>query len=107
MGESREQALMRGVRQLGRRVPMFAERVAPLYVLLNWTWKDAPRPPTKDEIVETLDSLIDDTIRAISEGHLDTDEGWSTATGGLQVSYEGEGQFFMTFTVEEFTQVAL
>jgi hypothetical protein len=76
-------------------------------VLLNWTWKDLARPPTGDEIVKVLDSLIDDMVGAIGQGRLDTDEGWSTGTGGLQVSYQGEGQFFMTFTVEEFWQVQL
>ena len=61
------------------RVGGFAERIAPVYKLLNWRWGDSDTPPTQAEIEQTLGELIEHQ----------NGEGYST-TGGLEVFYDKE-----------------
>ncbi len=61
------------------RVGEFAERVAPIYRLLDWRWGDSDSPPTQAEIEQTLGELIDSFS---GEGSL--------STGGLEVFFDKE-----------------
>lgn len=61
------------------KVGGFAEKVAPIYELLDWKWGDSDSPPTQGEIEQALEELI---------AHLDGDGRWST--GGLEVFYDKE-----------------
>jgi len=60
------------------KVGGFAERVAPIYELLNWKWGGAS-PPTQGEIEQVLMELIDSLD---GEG--------SVSTGGLEVFFDKE-----------------
>ena len=61
------------------KVGSFAERVAPIYELLNWKWGGSDSPPTQAEIEKTLEELIE---HFNGEG--------SCSTGGLEVFYDEE-----------------
>ena len=61
------------------KVGEFAERVAPIYKLLDWRWYDSDSPPTQDEIERALVELIDSFG---GKGSL--------STGGLEVFYDKE-----------------
>ncbi len=62
------------------KVAGFAERVAPIYKLLDWKWCDSDSPPTQAEIEQVLEELI--------ESH-DGGKG-SCSTRGLEVFYNKE-----------------
>ena len=57
----------------------FAEKVAPIYKLLNWKWGDDDLSPAQAEIERALHELID---AQGGEGRY--------ATGGLEVFYNEE-----------------
>ncbi len=61
------------------RVSGFAERVAPIYQLLDWRWGEKDAPPTQAEIEQTLGELIESQN---GEGFF--------STGGLEVFYDKE-----------------
>ena len=61
------------------KVGEFAERVAPIYKLLDWKWHDSDSPPTQAEIEQALKELIDSFS---GEGNL--------STGGLEVFFDKE-----------------
>ena len=61
------------------RVGGFAERVAPIYELLNWRWGGSDSPPTQAAIEQALNELIDSFS---GKGSL--------STGGLEVFYNKE-----------------
>ena len=74
---------------LGGRISGFAERVAPIYKLLDWRWCDSDSPPTQGEIEQCLGELI--------ESH--AGEVGVSATGGLEVFYDKEnGEIGIRFT---------
>ena len=75
------------------KVTDFAEKVAPIYELLNWTWGDSRTPPTQGEIEECLCVLI----------HAFNDEG-NCSTGGLEVFHNKEdGVIGIRFTIDDTT----
>ena len=77
---------------LRSHVPQFAQRIAPVYALLNWEWGDGV--PNEDAIAETLYELI---------GRLeDEPDGDSASTGGLEVGYEFDAglELFIRFEDE-------
>ena len=90
--------LEEGKSELRKMAPKFAQKVAPLYVILNWQWspgKTQPHVPSVDEIEKTLFELID----GLQEG--------SHGAGGLEASYDspdeegGElGRYGLRFTIE-------
>ncbi len=61
------------------KVENFAEKVAPIYQSLNWTWGDSHSPPTQAEIERALVELID-TFSGVG----------SCSTGGLEVFFNKE-----------------
>ena len=61
------------------KVGGFAERITPIYELLNWCWGDSDEPPTQAEIEQTLGELIESM-----------DGDGCCATGGLEVFYDKE-----------------
>lgn len=61
------------------RVGGFAERVAPIYKLLDWKWHDNDSPPTQAEIEQALGELIDSFS---GEGYC--------SSGGLTVFFDKE-----------------
>lgn len=63
------------------RVGGFAERVTPIYQLLNWRWNDSDSPPTQAEIERALGELI----------NVFSGEG-CCSTGGLEVFFDKEDQ---------------
>lgn len=68
---------MKGI--LYGKVTDFAQKVAPIYKVLDWRWHDDDYPPTQAEIEQALVELIDDFS---GEGSL--------STGGLEVFYDKE-----------------
>ena len=75
------------------KVGDFAEKVAPIYKLLNWRWHDEDIPPTQGEIEQVLKGLID---AQGGEGRL--------ATGGLEVFYDKENsEIGISFTYGDST----
>lgn len=68
-----------------QRVPAFANKVAPLYVLLQWRWYDPDtrslRVPTVKEIYERLESDLKDERFLGGVGAM-------VSHGGLQVAIE-------------------
>lgn len=79
--------------------PEFAATVAPLYVILNWTWESGDKAyiPGKRQIESCLKSLIDSL----------SDEWLSDGTGGLEVfirdenQEDGPGDYGFRFVLEE------
>lgn len=61
--------------QVGR----FAEKVAPIYKLLDWRWNKEDSPPTQAEIEQVLGELIE-----LQDGK------GPCSTGGLEVFYDKE-----------------
>ena len=61
------------------KVGGFAERVTPIYKLLDWRWCNGDSPPTQGEIEQALEELIDSFS---GEG--------SVSWGGLEVFYDKE-----------------
>lgn len=61
------------------KVGGFAERVTPIYKLLDWRWHDDDSSPSQAEIEQTLTELIGSF----------SGEGYS-ATGGLEIFYNKE-----------------
>ncbi len=78
-----------------------AERIAPIYKLLNWTWVTVPDPgvPSKEDIKKNLIRLY----REISE--LDTTI-TSSGSGGLEVTRnrdeEGHTSYVFSLRIEEY-----
>ncbi len=104
--EARTEALLAGIAELRERVDTFAATVAPLYMLLNWTWsnKGLSILPDQTMIRATLDELLDLLYDAVMKGKLDDEEEWFCSTGGLEVGYAGAGLFVMRFIVEEWIE---
>ena len=61
------------------KVGDFAEKVAPIYKLLDWRWSDSDLPPAAAEIEQALQELIE-----VQGGR------GRVATGGLEVFYDEE-----------------
>jgi len=77
---------------------LYAERIAPVYRVLNWHWdlNEETHIPDKYEIHETLLKLID--------SFSDNPDSDAASTGGLTVRYEVEGDetiLFMGFEDEQ------
>ena len=69
------------------KVGEFAERVAPIYKLLDWRWGYNDSPPTQGEIEQALGELIESFS---GEG--------SCSTGGLEVFFDKEdGEIGISF----------
>jgi hypothetical protein len=67
----------------------FAEKVAPIYALLGWTWSNFPegsRVPTVEDIQGTLFGLIAAVGRQVREEGKDEID---ASTGGLKVTVKG------------------
>lgn len=102
--EARKEALFAGIEDLREKSAVFAARVAPLYVILNWSWSDVEGPPTAKEIETTLVRLLDMLSEAVERGDLDNKNEHHCSTGGLEVGYCGKGQFVMSFIEEEWVE---
>jgi hypothetical protein len=86
--------------KLRELVPVFSVKVAPVYVILNWTWADRkdkpPYIPTSEDISKTLLDLIDGLSSDLK----------SDGTGGLDVYYldptakNGRGEYGLTFVLD-------
>jgi len=61
------------------KVTEFAERIAPIYKLLDWRWHDDDSPPTQAEVEQALMRLID-SFSGVG----------SCSTGGLEVFFNKE-----------------
>jgi len=107
MMELRRQALHEGIEELNQEAELFALRVAPLYASLGWAWTGSPMPPNAEEILKTLEELFEMLRSAVDEGKLDEQDHWYCATGGLEVRYEGRGQFLMSFSLEEWVEMSV
>jgi len=99
--EARKEALLSGIDDLRNRSELFAIKVAPLYLLLWWTWKDEPCPPSAKAIHNTLLRLLDSLEEAALDGRVNKKDGRTFSTGGLTVGYVGRGEFLMDFVVDE------
>ena len=99
--DERREALYSGIEDLRQRAEVFAIKVHPLYVALEWTWKDSKVPPGPKEIEATLQELLDDLCDAVDNGRLDEPKGYRCSTGGLEAGYCGQGEFLMAFGLEE------
>ena len=63
--------------------PAFAQKVAPVYQVLNWNWFYLDSYPTEDQIYEHIIELIEQL----------SDEVLSVSSGGIRVSIEEEEGF--------------
>jgi len=86
--------------ELGKMVPAFAAKIAPVYKTLEWQWspgKSVPHIPSVDEIENMLYSLIEGVTG------VDNDE---VCAGGLSAYYSmpddnGPGCYGLTFECEK------
>ena len=62
------------------KVDEFAEQVAPVYKVMNWTWLDNKRTPSEEEIKTKLRDMI---INTDNSNSLDYERG----TGGITIGY--------------------
>ncbi len=75
------------------KVLEFAEKVAPLYKLLDWKWGEDDFPPTQSEIERALGELID----------CFSGEG-SCSSGGLEVSFDKDAsEIGISFRYSDYT----
>ena len=70
---------------IGEIAKKFAEKVKPIYDLLDWTWFDNKTPPSIEEIEKTLISLTNDM-------HLEKGTS-NVGTGGVYAHYEVPNEF--------------
>lgn len=96
--------VINSLRKLEEKIPVFAARVKPLYVLLDWRLSGSPRIPDEDTIAELLRSHVGSLIVWIGKGDFDADFEGFIASGGLKVGFYTEEDFvvsYMRFELEE------
>lgn len=73
------------------------ERVHRVMCALDWRWRDASSPPTRDEIRESATRLAATTLARLFE--LDRENFW-TRSGGFEVRVERTGEVEILFVAE-------
>jgi hypothetical protein len=75
--------------------PAFAQKIAPIYQVLNWSWIDLDSYPTEDQIhdhiVELIYQLSDDVLFVSSGGikvSIDEDEGFPIGRLAMDIETE-------------------
>jgi hypothetical protein len=79
------------------QVPEFANKVAPIYKLLGWGWKQDEHIPDEEEICDVLNGLIDKFCEGLKNGQSIK----SSGSGGLEV-YIDDGDDFDDFVLRRY-----
>lgn len=88
--------------RLREQAEQFANKVAPIYKILKWTWGNKPDAiPTEQEILKTTLDLIED-INEKEYVDIEGEKSMITSTGGITVGFEIDN-----YTIEFITRMEI